>query len=338
MTSFMSSNWRSRLGTMFAASAPSDRQPDEAPLPGQPEPEPVLIVDDDEAWASQCALSMRALGYEPIVARNAEDALALFRERPVTIALIDCCLPGGDGIALSGELSRQAEAMGRKLHVIMATGHATKDVAIDAIRASAADFLEKPIRLADLRKALQRINGLDDTPTAREELLRSMAGLRTELQRLSRLIDDPQPAGQTASAPASTLNSPAAAGSGRLAELSTPALADYIRELLKKETRRRQIGGMDVFGDPAWEMLLDLILAKIEGRRVPVSSACIASGAAMSTALRLVGRLVDEGVLCKQPDLTDRRRHFLIINPRFEVPLLEYLTDQANNAPQPGRR
>jgi hypothetical protein len=93
-----------------------------------------------------------------------------------------------------------------------------------------------------------------------------------------------------------------------------------------------------VFGDPAWEMLLDLMLAKIEGRRVPVSSACIASGAPMSTALRLVGRLVDEGVLCKQPDLTDRRRHFLMIHHRFEVPLLKYLTDQLNSAPPPGSR
>ncbi len=75
-------------------------------------------------------------------------------------------------------------------------------------------------------------------------------------------------------------------------------------------------------------MLLDLLLAKIEGRRVSVSSACIASGAPMSTALRLVRRLVGESVLCRLPDEHDRRRHFLVINPKFEGPLLEYLSEQ----------
>jgi FixJ family two-component response regulator len=336
MTNFIANAWRSRLGSMFTLQSSSDDDVSE-PYPAA-EREQVLIVDDDEAWGNQCALNLRKLGYDPIIARNADEAAELFLAREVAIALIDYHIPGGDGITLGCELSRRAEAMGRKLHVIIATGHATKDAAIDAIRASAADFLEKPIRQADLRKALQRIKGLDDTPTGREELLRSMAGLRTELQRLSRLIDDPQPAGQAAPAPASTFAPPASAPKNHLAELSTPALADYIRELLKKESRRRSIGGVDVFGDPAWEMLLDLVLAKIEGRRVPVSSACIASGAPMSTALRLVGRLVDEGVLCKQPDLTDRRRHFLMIHHRFEVPLLKYLTDQLNSAPPPGSR
>jgi len=76
-------------------------------------------------------------------------------------------------------------------------------------------------------------------------------------------------------------------------------------------------------------MLLDLLLARIEGRQISVSSACIASGAPMSTALRLVRRLVGEEVLCRLPDEHDRRRHFLVINPRFEQPLLDYITEQS---------
>lgn len=336
MTSFMPNTWRSRLGTMFAVPSPDDREIAEPSSP----PERVLVVDDDQAWASQCALSLRALGYDPIIAHSAEEAVAQFLACPAAIALIDCHIPDGDGIALAYELTRRAEAMGGRLHVVIATGQATKDAAIDAVRASVADFLEKPIHLADLRKALQRIKGLDDTPSARERLLRSISDLRTEMQRLSRLIDDPVEAGDAARrAPDQlALIKPAPVGTASAAELSTPALAAHIRDLLRKEARRRGIGGGEVFGDPAWEMLLDLMLAKIEGRRVSVSSACIASGAPMSTALRLVGRLVDEGVLCKQPDVTDRRRHFLAINPRFELPLLEYLTDQLNNLPQAGGR
>jgi FixJ family two-component response regulator len=328
----MTINWRTRLGAILNPLAmPIDEanmRVEELP------PEPVLVVDDDEDWGKECGFNLRTLGYEPLIARNPDEALALFMENEISIAIVDYNMPGQDGITLIRELSQIAEAQARKLHFIMASGYATKDVAIDAMRASAVDFLEKPIRQVDLRKALQRIKGLRHTPAAREVLLNTMSSLSSELQRLSQLIDDPAQLSPSAGAPAEARHGPPPQGPfPALAEtpggeLPTPALADFIRDLLKKETKRRGIGGGDLFGDPAWEMLLDLLLAKIEGHTVSVSSACIASGAPMSTALRLVRRLVGEGVLCKLPDETDRRRHFLIINPKFEQPLLEYLSEQ----------
>jgi DNA-binding MarR family transcriptional regulator len=48
----------------------------------------------------------------------------------------------------------------------------------------------------------------------------------------------------------------------------------------------------------------------------------------MSTALRLVRRLVGEEVLVRLPDEHDRRRHFLVINPRLEQPLLDHIAEQ----------
>lgn len=327
MTNLDTNNWRSRLGTLLNTTR-STPENDETALPP---PEPVLVVDDDEDWGDECAFTLRTLGYAPLVARNPDQAIELFHAQPVGIAIVDYHMPGRDGITLCYELTRLADAQGLKLHFIMATGYATKDVAIDAMRASAVDFLEKPIRQGDLRKALQRIKGLSDKPAARETLLSTMSSLRAELQRLSQLIDDPAEAPAKAASGEAVQFSPTdLADPARQASavgLATPALADYIRDLLKKETKRRSIGGGEVFGDPAWEMLLDLLLAKIEQRRVSVSSACIASGAPMSTALRLVGRLVDEGVLHKLPDESDRRRHFLVVDQRFEVPLLEHLSE-----------
>jgi len=330
----MTINWRTRLGAILN---PLAMPLDEAALSDALPPEPVLVVDDDEDWGKECAFNLKTLGYEPFVARNPDEALALFMENEISIAIVDYNMPGQDGITLIRELSQIAEAQARKLHFIMASGYATKDVAIDAMRASAVDFLEKPIRQADLRKAMQRIKGLRHTPAAREVLLNTMSSLSSELQRLSLLIDEPGQGASTtprhAQLPQGGLHLPGP--SATAAELSTPALADFIRDLLKKETKRRGIGGGDLFGDPAWEMLLDLLLAKIEGHTVSVSSACIASGAPMSTALRLVRRLVGEGVLCKLPDETDRRRHFLIINPKFEQPLLEYLSEQLRHRAPP---
>lgn len=294
--------------------------------------EPVLVVDDDTDWGMECAFALRQMGYEPFVASSAEEALSVFRSNEISIAIVDYNLPGLDGITLIGEMAQHADRQGRQLRFIMATGHATKDVAIDAMRASAVDFLEKPISQGDLRRALQRIQGLPEATGARNALLERMSTLSTELQRLSHLMDEPGRAPPEAAAaivvPAPTVV-PAAMPQLADADPVGPAqLTGFIRDLLRKEMKRREIGGGELFGDPTWAMLLDLLLAKIEHRRVSVSSACIASGAPMSTALRLVRRLVDEGVLCRLPDEQDRRRHFLAINPKFEQPLVDYLSDQ----------
>ncbi len=316
-------NWDENLNTLLSKEEPG------RPALGQPDnrarqAETILLVDDDADWCHECAFTLQTLGYEPIVALEPSQALDLFLSHDVSIAIVDYNMPGQDGITLIQQLSASAEAQGRRLHFIMATGYATKDVAIDAMRASAVDFLEKPIRQADLQNALQRINGLRDDPAAREALVDKMASLSDELQRLSRLIHEP--AAETSIAHDGEIPRPA--NSSDNSEVDEAQICAFIRDALKQEARRRKIGAGELFGDPAWEMLLDLLLAKMEDRQVSVSSACIASGAPMSTALRLVRRLVSEGVLFRVPDEHDRRRHFLIINPKLEQPLIHYLSDQ----------
>lgn len=68
-----------------------------------------------------------------------------------------------------------------------------------------------------------------------------------------------------------------------------------------------------LFGEPAWEMLLDLLISKQEGRPVALNSACIASGAPTTTAMRWVKFLQRAGLVEEQPDPKDRRRKFLVL-------------------------
>ena len=335
----MASNWRMRLGAILNPNQAFPPQETGSGPEGAVTPrkrEPVLIIDDDADWGNECAFSLQVLGYQPFLAQNAETALDLFLSYDIAIAIVDYNLPGQDGISLIQDLSQTAEAQGRRLNFILATGYATKDMAIDALRASAVDILEKPILAADLEQALQRISALHETPTIQDMLLDKMSSLSMELQRLSQLM------GQGAQSTAIPPHDEAAVRGGPCApepsHHSEHKLAPFIRELLKTESKRREIGGGGLFGDPAWEMLLDLLLANIEQRQVSVSSACIASGAPMSTALRLVRRLVSDGVLFKIPDETDRRRHFLAINPKFEQPLIDYLTQQLEQTTQHDRR
>ena len=72
--------------------------------------------------------------------------------------------------------------------------------------------------------------------------------------------------------------------------------------------------GPDLIADPAWNLLLDLALARIEGRRICVTSACIASGVAPTTALRWIGEMVKRGVLVREADEQDGRRAWVRIS------------------------
>lgn len=326
----MAPSWRSRLGTILAPPGTTESRPADEEIIDSSPTETVLIIDDDADWCEECAFSLRTMGYAPLIANSAREAECLYAAHDVAIAIVDYNMPGQDGISLIHDLAQRAEFSSRRLQFIMVTGYASKDIAIDAMRASAVDFLEKPVQQADLRKALQRTKGLRDTPAAREDLLGKISNLSHELRSLVQLLDEPSTRDNEGDGP---IGPAQVEVTGQTAQGHEPgALAAYIREILRKESKRREIGGGELFGDPAWEMLLDLLLAKIEGRLVAVSSACIASGAPMSTALRLVRRLVAEGVLCRLPDKHDRRRHFLAINPKLEQPLVNYLSEQLSAA------
>jgi DNA-binding MarR family transcriptional regulator len=60
-------------------------------------------------------------------------------------------------------------------------------------------------------------------------------------------------------------------------------------------------------------MLLDLYAAEAEAVPVSVSSLCIASAVAPTTALRWIARMTEEGLLERRPDASDRRRAFMVL-------------------------
>jgi hypothetical protein len=75
--------------------------------------------------------------------------------------------------------------------------------------------------------------------------------------------------------------------------------------------RRRRaaiFGNPDLFGEPAWDILLDLFIAHAEGKSVSVSSACIGSAVPATTGLRWLGVLADDGLVLRDNDPDDNRR------------------------------
>lgn len=85
--------------------------------------------------------------------------------------------------------------------------------------------------------------------------------------------------------------------------------------LVRTFIRLRRIRGQhfiaELFADPAWDILLDLTAALLEGRMVAVSSLCIAAAVPATTALRWITQMTEQAILVRRPDPSDGRRVFI---------------------------
>lgn len=87
------------------------------------------------------------------------------------------------------------------------------------------------------------------------------------------------------------------------------------REMYNMRRRRGRHLPDDLFGEPTWDILLDLYLAIGEGRRVPTTSACIGAHVPPTTALRWLRILESRGMVEREDDGRDGRRTFVRLTP-----------------------
>ena len=86
---------------------------------------------------------------------------------------------------------------------------------------------------------------------------------------------------------------------------------DTVRQVIRARRLRARFFDEDLFADPAWDMLLDLLQAEIAQHRVPVSSLCIAAAVPATTALRWIKTMTDVGLFKRRADPHDGRRIFV---------------------------
>lgn len=85
----------------------------------------------------------------------------------------------------------------------------------------------------------------------------------------------------------------------------------FAAEVYRDRRRRARHLSARLFGEPAWDILLDLYVAACRGQSVSVSNACLAADAPASTALRWVQHLQAEGLVERLADPKDARRHYV---------------------------
>lgn len=106
-----------------------------------------------------------------------------------------------------------------------------------------------------------------------------------------------------------------------------PVTAREIRDMLRLRRLRDQFFQGELFADPAWDMLLDLMAARLSGQRVSVSSLCIAAAVPATTALRWIRALTDNGLFLRQADPQDGRRVFIALSDKAAEAMTNYFTN-----------
>jgi two-component system response regulator AtoC len=133
-----------------------------------------LVVDDDANFLLPLAELVEREGFTSSVASSLKDARELIKSKPPDLLLTDLFLPDGKGMDLLGEIDASAGTQ-----VVLITGHASIDTAIEALRKGATDYLTKPVDIPRLKTVL--------TNVARAYALREEVGsLRAELRKLGR--------------------------------------------------------------------------------------------------------------------------------------------------------
>lgn len=82
--------------------------------------------------------------------------------------------------------------------------------------------------------------------------------------------------------------------------------------VLMGRRRRPQNFPVVSFGEPSWDMILELYVADCAGQRLDVTSLCATTGVSKTTALRHLDRLTEHGLVDKASDPTDSRRTFVL--------------------------
>lgn len=98
-----------------------------------------------------------------------------------------------------------------------------------------------------------------------------------------------------------------------------------LRSLIQSRRLRDRFFREARFGEPAWDILLDLALAWFEKKSVSASSVCIASGVPMSTAMRWINEMVEVKLIERWIDPSDGRRNLVQIAPATRTAMLRYI-------------
>lgn len=110
-------------------------------------------MDDEERILLLLEVTLRAAGYEVLVAHDGQEAINLLEKEPVNAVITDMNMPQVGGLEVIAAVRR---LHGNKVPVIVVTAYGSVQNAVDAMHRGATDYLEKPFDMADLKACLAK--------------------------------------------------------------------------------------------------------------------------------------------------------------------------------------
>lgn len=149
----------------------------------------ILVVDDEESIREGSERILTRMGYQVYKASRGSEGLEILCRHPAAIVLLDLKMPGMDGMEVLGHIQR----LNPEILVIIITGYATLETAIDAMKQGAYDFIPKPFEPDQLRivinRARERIRLAEEAEKLAQERQRNLADLGTEKSRIRTIVE-----------------------------------------------------------------------------------------------------------------------------------------------------
>jgi len=278
-------------------------------------PPPILIAaTSDEAWA-RAVVAAESSGYRTVAVPMDEAARRLEFQPQASAIWIELDRDPGSQL---DELLDQVQAEVDHWPTIIASPLPLVDRIMARVSNPAVELLVDPptneriatLALAMARRSIDpRLNDISKEPSAvrLRQLSDEVSRIAATLARLSvgptgATVEKPEPA--TGEAPGVSL--------------------DTIRQVIRARRLRARFFDEELFADPAWDMLLDLLQAEIAQHRVPVSSLCIAAAVPATTALRWIKTMTDVGLFKRRADPHDGRRIFVELSAEASQAMRRY--------------
>jgi two-component system phosphate regulon sensor histidine kinase PhoR len=151
----------------------------------------ILVIDDEAVIRESCRRILASVGCEVIAAANGEEGLAAIKEEPqgLAVVLLDLKMPGIGGM----EVLEQAREVNPDLLIVVITGFATVDAAVEAMKKGAYDFIAKPFTPDQLclvvNRALEKRRLEQEAEALRAEAARSLRDVATEKGKVRTIVN-----------------------------------------------------------------------------------------------------------------------------------------------------
>ncbi len=149
----------------------------------------VLIVDDEQDIRDASERILSRIGYRVQKASRGDEALDILNKNSIDIVLLDLKMPGMDGM----EVLTRIRERSTEIQVIVITGYATVETAIEAMKQGAYDFIPKPFEPDQLRivvnRAWEKIHFIQNAKRLEQERNRTLSDLDTEKSRIRTIIE-----------------------------------------------------------------------------------------------------------------------------------------------------